>query len=185
VDVRFISASNKNLEGEVIEKRFREDLYFRLNVIQISMPPLRERDGDLPILSQYFLEKYSHELGKDVKKISAYAMDILSQYPFPGNVRELENIIERSVALESSSIVLPESLTLSHFEKYGRKTEDRLETDLLAEGIKLDEVISRVEKDYIQKALEISHWSIQKTAELLGVTSDSLKYRMKKLNIKS
>jgi two-component system response regulator PilR (NtrC family) len=73
------------------------------------MPPLRERDGDLPVLSQYFLEKYSHELGKDVKKISAYAMEILSQYPFPGNVRELENIIERSVALESSSIVLPEA----------------------------------------------------------------------------
>jgi two-component system response regulator PilR (NtrC family) len=185
VDVRFISASNKNLEGEVIEKRFREDLYFRLNVIQISMPPLRERDGDLPILSQYFLEKYSHELGKDVKKISAYAMDILSQYPFPGNVRELENIIERSVALESSSIVLPESLTLSHFEKYGRKTEDRIEKDVLTEGIKLDEVISRVEKDYIQKALELSHGSTQKAAELLGVTFDSLKYRIKKLNIKS
>jgi two-component system response regulator PilR (NtrC family) len=187
VDVRFISASNKDLEGEVIEKRFREDLYFRLNVIQISMPPLRDREGDLPILSQYFLEKFSRELGKDVKKISAYAMDILSQYPFPGNVRELENIIERSVALESSSIVLPESLTLSHFEKYkGIKSEEQYDkADLPPEGIKLDEVMNGIEKDYIQKALEMSHWSIQKTAELLGVTSDSLKYRMKKLNIKS
>ena len=187
VDVRFISASNKDLEGEVIEKRFREDLYFRLNVIQISMPPLRDREGDLPILCQYFLEKFSRELGKDVKKISAYAMEILSQYPFPGNVRELENIIERSVALESSSIVLPESLSLSQFEKYkGIKSEERHnKADLPPEGVKLDEVMSGIEKDYIQKALEMSHWSIQKTAEMLGVTSDSLKYRMKKLNIKS
>ncbi len=181
VDVRFISASNKDLEGEVMEKRFREDLYFRLNVIQISMPPLRERDGDLPILSQHFLEKYSHELGKDVRKISAYAMDILSQYPFPGNVRELENIIERSVALESSSIVLPESLTLSHFEKYkGIKTEDRRKTDLTSEGIKLDEVIGGIEKDYIQKALKLSHGSTQKAAELLGISLRSLRYRLEK-----
>ncbi|HJX35107.1 MAG TPA: sigma-54 dependent transcriptional regulator [Desulfatiglandales bacterium] len=181
VDVRFISASNKDLEGEVMEKRFREDLYFRLNVIRISMPPLRERDGDLPILSQYFLEKYSRELGKDVKKISAYAMDILSQYPFPGNVRELENIIERSVALESSSIVLPESLTLSHFEKYkGIKTEDRRETDLTSKGINLDEVIGGIEKDYIQKALELSHGSTQKAAELLGISLRSLRYRLEK-----
>ena len=182
VDVRFISASNKDLEGEVIEKRFREDLYFRLNVIQIFMPPLREREGDLPILSQYFLEKYSHELGKEVKKISAYAMDILSQYTFPGNVRELENIIERSVALESSSIVLPESLTLSHFEKYKgiNSEEQHNKADLPPEGVKIDEVMNGIEKDYIQKALELSHGSTQKAAELLGISSRSLRYRLEK-----
>ena len=117
IDVRFISATNKNLEEEVINKRFREDLFFRLNVIHVAMPPMRERDGDLPLLAQHFLEKYSRELGKDVKKISAYAMEVLGQYSFPGNVRELENIIERSVALETSSIVLPESLALSNFQK--------------------------------------------------------------------
>ena len=105
VDVRFISATNKDLEGAVIDGKFREDLFFRLNVIQVPMPPLREREGDLALLAQFFLEKYSRELGKDVKKISAYAMDILGQYAFPGNVRELENIIERSVALETSNIV--------------------------------------------------------------------------------
>jgi two-component system response regulator PilR (NtrC family) len=107
VDVRLISATNKDLENEVIHGRFREDLFFRLNVIHIAMPPLREREGDLALLSQHFLEKYSRDLGKNVKKISAYAMDILKQYSFPGNVRELENIIERSVALETSNIVLP------------------------------------------------------------------------------
>jgi two-component system response regulator PilR (NtrC family) len=184
VDVRFISATNKDLEGEVIEKRFREDLYFRLNVIQISMPPLRDRDGDLPLLGQYFLEKYSLELGKDVRKISAYAMDILSQYTFPGNVRELENIIERSVALESSNIVLPESLTLSHFQKDQYTTkEDRRQTDLTSEGIDLNEVMAKIEKSYMLKAMEMAHGSNQKAAELLDITLDSLKYRIKKLNI--
>ena len=144
VDVRFISATNKDLEGEVIDGKFREDLFFRLNVIQISMPPLREREGDLPQLGQYFLEKYSHELGKDVRKISTYAMEILRQYSFPGNVRELENIIERSIALESSNIVLPESLTLSHFQK-DRSRVDRRYTDLTADGIELDKVIAEIE----------------------------------------
>jgi two-component system response regulator PilR (NtrC family) len=181
VDVRFISATNKDLEGEVMEKRFREDLYFRLNVIHISMPPLREREGDLPILSQYFIEKYSRELGKDVKKISAYAMDILSQYSFPGNVRELENIIERSVALETSSIVLPESLTLSNFQKHGRtETADRRSTDLSHKGIDLDQAMAKIERDYILKALEITHGSRQKAAELLGISERSLRYRLEK-----
>jgi two-component system response regulator PilR (NtrC family) len=181
VDVRFISAINKDLEGEVMEKRFREDLYFRLNVIHISMPPLRDREGDLPILSQCFIEKYSRELGKDVKKISAYAMDILSEYSFPGNVRELENIIERSVALETSSIVLPESLTLSNFQKHGgAETADRRSTDLTHEGINLDQVMARVERDYILKALDITQGSRQKAAALLGISERSLRYRLEK-----
>ena len=111
VDVRFIAATNKNLEMEVINGNFREDLYFRLNVITIDIPPLREREGDIPLLAQHFLEKYSLAMEKDIGKISAYAMSILKKYSFPGNVRELENIVERSVALETSNIVLPESLT--------------------------------------------------------------------------
>ena len=148
------------------------------------MPPLREREGDLPLLSQFFLEKYSQEFGKDVKKISAYAMDILSQYSFPGNVRELENIIERSVTLETSNIVLPESLTLSHFQKDKYKTsETRRQTDLTPEGIKLNEVMNNLEKNYIVKAIEMCHGSQQRVAELLGITFDSLRHRMKKLNI--
>ncbi|MFP3929123.1 MAG: sigma-54-dependent transcriptional regulator [Desulfobacteraceae bacterium] len=180
VDVRLISATNKDLETEVIEKRFREDLFFRLNVIHISTPPLREREGDLPILAQHFLEKYSKELGKDVKKMSAYALDILQQYTFPGNVRELENIIERSVALETSNIVLPESLTLSTF-KQKKTRENRRRTDLSLQGIELDKTLLQVERDYIFQALELSGGSRRKAAELLGITPDSLKYRLAKL----
>ena len=184
VDVRFICATNKDLEQEVIDKKFREDLYFRLNVIQISMPCLRDREGDLALLGQHFLEKYSRGLGKDVKKISAYAMDILGQYSFPGNVRELENIIERSVALEASNIVLPESLTLSHFRD-GRKSvkDGRRKGDLSAEGVNINDVLAEIERDYILKALELAHGSKQKAAGFLGISFESFRYRMAKLKM--
>lgn len=182
VDVRFISATNKDLESEVINGKFREDLFFRLNVIHISMPPLRERDGDLPVLAQYFLEKYSKELGKDVKKISAYALDILRQYTFPGNVRELENIIERSIALEASNIILPESLTLSNFQRE-RTRENRRRRDLTADGINLDQILSEIERDYILRGLEMAHGSKQRAAQLLGITMRSFRYRLEKLGL--
>jgi len=179
VDVRFISATNKDLEREVIEERFREDLFFRLNVIQISMPPLRQRAGDLPLLARYFLKEYSEGLGKDVKKISAYAMEILSQYSFPGNVRELENIIERGVALETSNIILPESLTLSNFRR-GEVQENRRQRDLTPAGIDLDRVIAEIEKDYILKAMELTHGSQKKAAALLGLSYEALRHRLSK-----
>ena len=184
VDVRLISATNKDLEKEVIEKNFREDLYFRLNVIHIFVPPLRERRGDLPLLAQHFLEKYSLELRKDIRKVSAYAMDILGQYRFPGNVRELENIIERSVALETSSIVLPESLTLSNFRESLAK-EGRRRHDLGREGIELDKVLAELERDYILKALEMAHGSKQRAAEILGISVRSLRYRLDKLGFQA
>jgi two-component system response regulator PilR (NtrC family) len=182
VDVRLISATNKNLEQEVIEKRFREDLFFRLNVIHINMPPLRESEGDLSLLGQYFLQKYSNELGKDVRKISAYALDILEQYPFPGNVRELENIIERSVALETSNIVLPDSLTLSHFQK-DHITEGRRQRDLTSQGINLTDVMAEIEKDYLINAMKMAHGSKQKAAELLGLSFEAFRYRLSKLKM--
>ena len=182
VDVRFISATNKNLEQEVMAGHFREDLFFRLNVIEIPVPPLKDRKGDLPLLAHHFLEKYSKELGKDIKKVSTYAMDILSQYPFPGNVRELENIIERCVALETSNIVLPQSLTLSNFKKV-RISEDRRHTDLSADGIELDNVMADIERNYILKAMEMAQGSKQKTADLLGISFRSLRYRLEKLGL--
>ena len=182
IDVRFICATNRDLEKEVVENRFREDLYFRLNVIHIAMPPLRKREGDLPLLAQYFLEKYSVEFGKDIRKISAYAMDILKEYPFPGNVRELENIIERSVALETSNIVLPESLTLSNLQK---ERKNRRGTDLTSEGIDLEKVLGGIERDYVLKALRMAHGSRQQAAQLLGISLRSLRYRMDKLGLNS
>ncbi|MBN2061043.1 MAG: sigma-54-dependent Fis family transcriptional regulator [Deltaproteobacteria bacterium] len=184
VDVRLISATNKDLEKEVIQNRFREDLFFRLNVINIQMPPLRDREGDLALLAEYFLEYYSRENNKDVRKISAYAMDILGQYSFPGNVRELENIIERSVALENSNIVLPESLRLSYFLKNSDHDKDyRLPKELSPEGIDLSKVMVDIEKNYILKALELCGGSKQEAARLLGISLRSLRYRMERKDI--
>ena len=179
VDVRFISATNKDLEEEVIDNNFREDLYFRLNVIPITIPPLRDRVGDIPLLAQHFLEKFSMEMGKDIRKISTYAMDILKEYSFPGNVREFENIVERSVALETSNIVLPESLTLSSFRDRGGIKRKR-RTDLGPEGIQLDEAMSAIEREYLAQALEIASGSKQGAADLLGINLRSFRYRLEK-----
>lgn len=182
VDVRFISATNKDLEDEVIDQNFREDLYFRLNVIPVNLPPLRNREGDLPLLAQHFLEKFSKEMGKNIRKMSSYAMDILNNYAFPGNVRELENIVERSVALETSNIVLPESLALSSLRERGNERRKR-RTDLGPDGIQLDEVMLEIERDYLAQALEIARGSKQRAAELLGVNLRSLRYRLEKQSI--
>ncbi|RPI78136.1 MAG: sigma-54-dependent Fis family transcriptional regulator [Desulfobacteraceae bacterium] len=182
VDVRFISATNKDLEKEVIKGHFREDLFFRLNVIHIVTPALRKREGDLELLAQFFLEKYSRELNKNVRKLSAYAMDILGQYSFPGNVRELENIIERSVALETSNIILPESLALSSFKRE-QPNDTRRERDLTHSGIDMDKVMSGIERDYILKALQLANGSRQKAANLLGINMRSFRYRVSKLGL--
>ena len=123
VNVRIIAATNRMLEQEIISGKFREDLYYRLAVVPIRVPPLRERIGDVPLLVDHFLKKYSRLLGKEVQTISSYGMEVLMQYDFPGNVRELENIIERGVALESSNIILPESLILSLHRQEKNKPE--------------------------------------------------------------
>ncbi len=181
VDVRIISATHQDLEQKVIEGEFREDLYYRLNVIQLRIPPLRERKIDIPLLADYFLEKYSNDMGKEIKQISSYAMDALQNYHFPGNVRELENIIERSVALEASNIILPESLTLA---AYKQRNNDALpavaEMGIPVEGIDLDEVINTVEKNLLLKALERSKGVKKKAADLLNISFRSLRYRLEK-----
>ena len=181
VDVRFIAATNKDLEKEVINGNFREDLYFRLNVIPVFIPPLREREGDIPLLAQHFLEKYSLEMQKDIGKISAYAMDILAKYAFPGNVRELENIVERSAALETSNIVLPESLTLSNLRKKNGSAEINQKKLLDSNGVQLDKVMAEIEREYMIQAMDMAHGSKQRAAELLGINLRSLRYRLEKL----
>ena len=185
VDIRIVSATNKKLEDEVIAGRFREDLFYRLNVIEIRVPPLRERKGDLRALAQHFLDKYADEMGKSVTKISSYAIDMLNRYDFPGNVRELENLIERSVALSNTNILLPDSLALSfHKRRWIEGSEDkRFDIEDVANGIALDDVLDDIERVYIKKALELTDGNKQKTAELLGITHRSIRHRLKKLEI--
>ena len=183
VDVRILAATNRDLEREIIQGRFREDLFFRLNVVHLHLPPLRERREDIPLLAQYFLEKYSHELGKDVRSISSYALDALMNYNFPGNVRELENIIERSVALEGSNIILPESLVLSEYKKEGEK-KGVPSIHLTPSGLDLEKELSQLEKDLIQQALQLSNGVIKKAAELLHVSFRAMRWKIQKYNLR-
>jgi two-component system response regulator PilR (NtrC family) len=182
VDVAIISATNQNLDESVQKGTFREDLYYRLNVIPIHIPPLRKRKEDIPVLTRYFIEKYSREFKKEIKTISAYAMELLMEYQFPGNVRELENIIERSIALETSNIVLPENLVLTGGV---RPEKGYADFDLSEGGINLNDEVAQFEKTLIEKALQKSKGSKTKAAELLQVSIDSLRRRLEKLNIET
>ena len=184
VDCRIISATNKNLAQEVIEERFREDLFYRLNVIEIKVPPLRERKGDLKVLAQHFLDKYSREMNKEIKKLSSYAVDLMNKYDFPGNVRELENLMERSVALSSTNIILPESLALSvHKRRWIEGVEGkRYDLDEIEKGVALDVILREIEYAYLQKALEFAGGNKNRAAELLGITFRSFRHRLGKLS---
>ncbi|NOY69758.1 MAG: sigma-54-dependent Fis family transcriptional regulator [Deltaproteobacteria bacterium] len=185
VDIRIISATNKTLVDEVIEGRFREDLYYRLNVVEIRVPPLRERKTDIRLLAQHFLEKHSRITGREISKISSYAVDLLQRYDFPGNIRELENLIERSVALSTTNIILPESLSLSiHKRRWieGMKN-DRYDLEDVSGGVMLDDIMDEIERAYIEKALASAGGSKTHAAELLGINLRSIRYRCSKLGI--
>ena len=199
VNVRIISATNRDLEQEILAKRFREDLFYRLAVVPLRMPPLRERKGDVPLLAQHFLEKYAKTFNKEVPQLSSYAMEVLMNYDFPGNVRELENIIERGVALSTSNLILPESLTLADAHRKadespveidspqlqtplsGTKSTTVPEEDLFEQG--LEKVIINLEKEMIELALVRANQSKMKAAELLKISFRSLRYKIKKYNI--
>ncbi len=185
VDIRIISATNKELEEEVIAGNFREDLFYRLNVIEIKMPPLRERKSDLRTLAQHFLEKHSKEMGKEITKISSYAIDLLQKYDFPGNIRELENLLERSVALSSTNIILPESLALSiHKRRWIEGIKDkRFDLDEVPKGVSIDAILEEIERAYLEKALDCKNGNKNKAAKLLGLSLRSLRYRIEKLGI--
>jgi two-component system, NtrC family, response regulator PilR len=179
VDVRIIAATNQDLVERVKKGEFREDLYFRLNVIPIHMPPLRRRKEDIPMLTKHLIEKYSREFNKEVRTISSYAMELLMDYAFPGNIRELENIIERGVAMESSNIILPESLVLAS----GATGPQGFDIDIADRGIDLNDELEKIEKIIIEKALQKVKGSKTKAAELMHVSFDSLRYRIEKLGI--
>ncbi len=189
VNVRIIAATNLDLEEEIIAGRFREDLYYRLAVVPIRMPSLKERKGDVPLLVDHFLKKYSRLLEKDIQTISSYGLQVLMEYDFPGNVRELENIIERGVALESSNIILPESLILSlHNKKNKNKSHsDDLfvaaanEEELFIRG--MEDILTELERNMILYALKKSGNSKMKAAELLKISFRSLRYKTKKYDI--
>jgi len=193
INVRIIAATNRVLEKEIAEGRFREDLFYRLAVVPLRVPPLRERKTDIPLLARHFLEKYSKLLGKEIQEISSYALEVLMKYEFPGNVRELENIIERGVALESSNIILPENLTLPGYATATKNEKDSSTNDnptfVAASGeeelfdLGLEKIMMNLERKLIKHALQKTNNSKMKAAELLQVSFRSLRYKIKKYNI--
>jgi two-component system NtrC family response regulator len=171
VDVRIIAATNKNLEEEVKQGRFREDLYYRLNIVQIEIPPLRERKEDIPLLLDFFLKRLNARHKKNVRGFSREARDVLIKHDYPGNVRELENIVERAVVLSRGEYVTREDLSI-----YG--AVEPVPTD----G-SMKQVVESMEKRMITEALVAANWVQTRAAEAIGISERMLRYKMKKLGI--
>ena len=183
-NVRIIAATNRDLEQEIHAKNFREDLYFRLNVIQIRVPSLRQRKDDIPMLVNYFVEQFSKKFGKAVQTVASSTLELLKAYHWPGNVRELENVIERMMALESGASLMPEGLP-DHVREPLKPRFETLGKELVwnAAGVRLDDIISNVEREFLLKALEQSKNVKKDAARLLGVTMRSLRYRLEKFGL--
>lgn len=184
VDVRIISATNKELEEAVRKGEFREDLFYRLNVIQLRLPTLRERKDDIPLLAQHFLSLFSAELGKNIHRISSEAMWLLMNYDYPGNVRELQNMIERAVALESSNTLTAQNLS-SYMDEQRDLARGNINLEIPKEGIDLEQVVESIEKTLILKALEKTKGIKKRAAELLHINFRSMRYRLEKYGINS
>jgi two-component system response regulator PilR (NtrC family) len=182
VDVRIISATNKDLEETVKEKRFREDLFYRLNVIQVKMPPLRDRKEDIPILTAHFLKKFSEELNKNILKVSPEALTMLLNYEYPGNVRELQNIIERAVALGNGNELTPQHLS-SYLDEQIQGKRSAIDLDIPPDGIDLEKVIEEIERALLLKALGRTKGIKKKAAELLRINFRSMRYRLEKYGL--
>jgi two-component system response regulator PilR (NtrC family) len=193
-DIRVIAATNQDLEKMVSDGRFREDLYYRINVIQVHLPPLRDRREDVPLLAEHFLNKYAQGVDKPVRGISHEAHDLLSAYSWPGNVRELENVIERAVALEQTALVLPESLPMQVRTGVGTSSKSAPASSAghdaarglpdISEGFDLEALGEDFYRHYIALALEKSGGVQSRAAEMLGMTFRSFRYYAKKFNLK-
>ncbi|RIL05841.1 MAG: Fis family transcriptional regulator [Proteobacteria bacterium] len=181
VDVRIVAATNRRLEDEVAAGRFREDLYYRLNVIQLELPPLRDRMDDLPLLVHHFVEKYGRELGKPVRGLSEEAMGRLRAHAWPGNVRELENVIERAVALSRSEWIEAEALP----PNLGHAAEERAPAapKLTQAGVDLDNLVADYERGLLLDALRRAGGVKKRAAAFLGISFRSFRYRLEKLGL--
>lgn len=180
VDVRVIAATNRNIEDAVKIGSFREDLYYRLKVIPIHLPPLRERKADIPLLANHFIKEYNREFRKKVEGIAPMAHKFLSQYSWPGNVRELRNVIERAILLESEDIILAEHLPVEIMVKAPEeKLMEGLSIKIPRDGLSIEEV----EKNLIKQALNITHGNQSKAAKLLNLSRDALRYRIQKFGL--
>ena len=187
VSVRVISATNRDLHEEVMEKRFRTDLYYRLKVVPLFIPPLRERREDLILFVKFFINQFNTKFNKNMEEISDDALQVMLDYDWPGNVRELRNILERIVLLEEGPVLRPEYLPFSQngFDEssIGKKIDRLMSQPLPEQGIDYNQIMSELEKELILKASEQTAWNQTQTARLLNIKRDKLRYRMKSFSI--
>jgi two-component system response regulator PilR (NtrC family) len=177
IDVRIIAATNRDLAQAMARGTFREDLFYRLNVISVPLPPLRERREDIPLLANHFLQKLTELAGASPKVLSPEALACLEGYAWPGNIRELENVIERAVTLEPGPIIRAESLPESMRQP---RPPEAFHVELPPEGIELDQVMERIERDLIRRALERADGVQSRAAQILGTGFRSFRYRLQK-----
>ena len=180
LDLRFLAATNKNLREAVKEGAFRQDLYFRLNVIQITIPPLRERPEDVIPLAKFFIEHYNRKFKRNIEGITDEAAGLMLAHDWPGNVRELRNAVERAMILEESSLLRPGSLPITLTHPDGRESSAPRRLDIPDEGLSLEEN----ERMLLVRALEKTSGNQTQAARLLRITRDTLRYKMKKFNLK-
>ncbi len=181
VDVRIIAATNQNLKARIAEGKFREELFYRLNVISFEMPPLRKRAEDIPMLVSHFLQKYCEKMGKPMKRVSPDVIGLFEGYAWPGNIRELENVIERIVAVEDRETVTPACLPREILSPQ-KKNETQF---LFSPGFDLMAYIDDVSKKYVQQALLATGGNLRKAAPLLGVSYRTLRYLVEKYELKA
>jgi two-component system response regulator PilR (NtrC family) len=179
-DVRIVAASNRDLEEQLREGTFREDLFYRLNVIMLRMPPLRERAEDIPPLIEHFFRKYT---GREASGplTTPEALKVIMSYPFPGNVRELENMVERCTVL-GEPVLDCDSLP-SQMLSYSKRVDDQADLDIPEDGINLEAYLDAIEKQYLMRALERCHGVKKRAAELLGLSFRSFRYRLAKFGM--
>jgi len=182
-DIRVIAATNQDLARLIAEGRFREDLFYRINVIPISLPPLRERREDISLIAEHFLHKYNEQMGKEIAGISHEAMELLHYHDWPGNIRELENVMERAVALEPTPSILPDSLPPNIRGEAARVPVSNAE-GLPESGFDLEAHVKEIERGYIAEALKKAGGVQVKAAELLGMSFRSFRYYVKKYNLR-
>jgi len=178
IDVRFIAATNRDLKKATEEGTFREDLFYRLNVVPITIPPLRERKEDIPLLVGHFLGRFNRNFGKHVRGLSEEVMEVFSGYHWPGNVRELENLMERLVVLTTE-----DTISLSMIPPDMLSTEIDISSEAVPQGLSLKKARQRFEKKYIEKVLQLTNGNIQQAANLLDIHRFTLSTKIQELGI--
>jgi two-component system response regulator PilR (NtrC family) len=183
-DIRIIAATNRDLARLVAEGKFREDLFYRINVIPVRLPPLRERTDDIPLLTEHFLAKYSAQMGKAINGVAADAMKCLQSYGWPGNIRELENAVERAVALERSAAIRLTSLPDQVQNGIAPGTAPGRDAGLPDSGFHLEQHVQDIEREYLVEALRRANGVKSRAADLLGISFRQFRYLSKKYNLK-